>query len=263
MFEKETSNGIRYFKFETFPRELQHGVLSRQGGVSQPPFDSLNLSSSVPDKEDAYTENRRLAYAEFGRTTDTLVHAHLIHENHVARVTKDNQGEVIPYVDALVTNDPGCGLTMNYADCAPVLLVDPVNHAIGLGHAGWGGTVLDVPGAMVTAMQAAFDSDPAELLAAVGPCIGPSVYEVGQNVIDAVNEAFPDHADELLIPQPNGPRPHFDLPKANKINFQRAGVKHIELSGICTGSRTDLFFSHRVEKGKTGRFGVVMILGEK
>ena len=262
MFEKLTDSGIRYFKFETFPRELQHGVVSRQGGVGHPPFDSLNLSSSVPDKEVVYTENRRRAYGAFERTTDTLVHAHLVHKNHVARVTKENHGEVIPYVDALITDDPGCGLTMNYADCAPILLVDPVHHAIGLGHAGWGGTVLDVPGAMVTAMRAAFDSDPAQLLGAIGPCIGPAIYEVGQNVIEAVEESFPDHAHELLISQPNGPRPHFDLPRANQINFQRAGVENVEFSYLCTGLRTDLFFSHRVEKGKTGRFGVVMILGE-
>ena len=123
--------------------------------------------------------------------------------------------------------------------------------------------MMDVPGAMVTAMRAAFDSDPTELLGAVGPCISAAVYEVGQNVIDAVETAFPEHAAELLIEQPNGPRPHFDLPRANLINFQRAGVEQVELSHLCTGLRTDLFFSHRVEKGKTGRFGVVMILGEK
>ncbi len=261
MFETTCPNGIRYFRFETFPRDLKHGVLSRHGGVGRPPFDSLNLSSSVPDEQAVYEENRRLAYQEFDRTTDTLVHAHLIHKNHVARVTRSNHGEVMPQVDGLITNDPGCGLTMNYADCAPILVYDPINHAIGLGHAGWAGTVLDVPGALVASMQAAFGSDPAELLAGVGPCISSAVYEVGDNVIEAVKDAFPHHVENLLIPQVHGERPHFDLPQANLINFQRAGVQHIELSGLCTGTRTDLFFSHRAEKGKTGRFGVVMVLG--
>ena len=263
MFETVSDNGLRYFRFETLPRDLPHGVISRQGGVGRPPFESLNLSSSVADAPSAYEENRRRAYGAFGRTTSTLVHAHLVHDNHVARVAQNNHGEVIPFVDALVTNDPGCGLTMNYADCAPILLYDPVNHALGLGHAGWQGTVKNIPGAMVTAMQAAFDSDPADLIGAVGPCISVDIYEVGDNVINAVNEAFPDHVDELLIPQENGPRPHFDLPKANKINFETAGVQHVELSGLCTGRRTDLFFSHRAEKGKTGRFGVVAILPER
>ena len=99
MFEKLTDQGIRTFRFETLPRDLEHGVISRQGGIGRPPFESLNLSSSVPDDEAAYTENRRRAYAAFGRTVDTLVHAHLIHENHVARVAKNNHGEVIPYVE--------------------------------------------------------------------------------------------------------------------------------------------------------------------
>jgi YfiH family protein len=263
MVEILTDNGIRYFQFEQFLNGLQHGVVGREGGVGNIPFDSLNLSSSVPDNPTDVIENRKKAYGTFGRTTASLVHAHLIHDNHVARVTRDNQGEVIPQIDALITNDAGCGLTMNFADCAPILIYDPVKHAMGLGHAGWAGTVRDVPGSMVTAMQAAFDSDPADLLGAVGPCISVKVYEVGQNVIDAVSNAFPDHKDELLIPQPNGIRPHFDLPKANLINFQRAGVQQVELSNICTGSRTDLFFSHRAEKGKTGRFGVVMILEDK
>ena len=260
MIETVSSNGLRTFRVEQFPENLVHGVIGRAGGVGRPPFDFLNLSSSVPDDPTAVAENRRRAYGAFGRAVDTLVHAHLIHDNHVARVTQANHGEVMPQVDGLVTNEIGCGLTMNFADCAPILIYDPVQRAIGLGHAGWAGTVRDVPGSMVAAMQAAFGSEPADLLGAVGPCISKDVYEVGQNVIDAVSEAFPEHIDQLLIPQPNGPRPHFDLPKANLINFHRAGVKKVELSGICTGTRTDLFFSHRAEKGKTGRFGVVMVL---
>lgn len=251
--------GLPYFRFETFPKQLVHGVLTRQGGVGKAPFESLNLSSSVPDSEPDYTENRRRAYGTFEREIDTLVHAHLIHDRHVARVVKTNQGEVIPFVDGLITDDPGCGLTMNFADCAPILVVDPEKKAIGLGHAGWKGTVADLPGALVRAMQAAFDSNPETLIAAVGPCISAEIYEVGDNVIEAVHTSFPDEAASLLIPQPNGPRPHFDLPRANQINLERAGVGFVEQSRLCTAERTDLFFSHRAEKGKTGRFGVVMV----
>ena len=263
MIKTKLDNGLLYFRVKQFPNGLQHGVMSRQGGIGRPPFDSLNLSGSVPDEVSAVAENRRRAYGAFGRTIETLVHAHLVHGNQVARVTRANHGDVIPQVDGLITNDIGCGLTMNFADCAPILIYDPVHHAMGLGHAGWAGTVRDIPGEMVAAMQAAFGSNPADLLGGIGPCIGVDIYEVGQNVIDAVSAAFPQHTDELLIQQPTGERPHFDLAKANLINFQRAGVQQVELSGICTGSRTDLFFSHRVEEGKTGRFGVVMVLGER
>ena len=161
--------------------------------------------------------------------------------------------------DGQISNEPGIGLTMNYADCAPIFLVDPVNKAIGVGHAGWQGTVKDVPGAMVRAMAAAYGSQPEDLLAGIGPCISPAKYEVDEPVISAVRSAFGD-AEALLIPQPDGPRPHFNIPLANQINLEKAGVRHIEHSGLCTATRTDLFFSHRAEKGKTGRFGVVLQL---
>ena len=251
---------LRSYRFHSFPQTLSHGVLTRLGGVSQPPFASLNMSSYRPDNPDHVRENQVRGYGAFGRTTDTLVHAQLVHNADVAVVTQADHGRVIPNCDALISNDLGCGLTMNYADCAPIFLYDPQNHAIGLGHAGWQGTVQDVPGEMVRAMQKAFGSDPAQLLGGVGPCISAAVYEVGDNVIEAVQQAFPQHTAELLIPQANSPRPNFNLPHANRINFERAGVTQVELPEICTGSRTDLFFSHRAEKGATGRFAAVVML---
>ncbi len=205
--------------------------------------------------------NRQRAYGLFGRDTDTVVHAHLVHDISVAAVTQTNNGTWLPRVDGLITNEPGCAITMNYADCGPIFLYDPVHHAIGLGHAGWQGAVKDLPGAMVRAMQAQFGSDPAQLIAGLGPSIGPCCYEVGEPVITAVHNAFAD-PDSRLIPQSSSLKPHFDLPEANRRNLARAGVRHIEQSGLCTACRTDLFYSHRAEKGKTGRFGAIFILNE-
>lgn len=258
---KQTTNDITYFQFTTFPTDgVTQAVFGRHGGVSPAPFASLNLSSAVKDEPANFWENRQRAYGVFGRAYNELVHARLVHKADVAVVTQANHGQIMDDVDAYITNDVGCGLTMNYADCAPIFVYDPVQHAIGLGHAGWMGTVADVPGAMVRAMQKAYGSDPADLRGGVGPCISAAVYEVGENVITAVREAFPEQADHLLIAQPNGPRPHFDLPEANRLNFLRAGVHQVEQSGYCTGQRTDLFFSHRAEKGRTGRFGAIFIL---
>lgn len=259
-----TQNGLTYFEFEQFPPAsggMRHAVVGRTGGVGQPPYASLNLSSAVGEAVAHYEENRRRAYGLLGRSFETLVHAQLVHGAEVAVVTRADHGRVMPTCDALITNDLGCGLTMNYADCAPILIYDLEHHALGLGHAGWGGTVQDVPGAMVRAMTAAFGSRPEKLIAGIGPCISPAVYEVGEPVISQVAQAFGE-ADTavLLIPQPNGPRPHFDLPRANAINLRRAGVQQIELSGLCTAQNNDLFFSHRAEQGRTGRFGVVGVL---
>ncbi len=256
-------NGVLYLQFERLGDNgrIQHAVFTRQGGVSPEPFKSLNLSVSVPDEKARVYANRRRAYDLFGRDTDTVVHAHLVHGNAVARVTQTNNGTWIRHVDGLITNEPNCALTMNYADCTPIFLYDPVEHAIGLGHAGWQGTVKDVPGALVRAMQTEFNSDPTTLWAGVGPCIGSCCYEVDEPVISRVRAAFENPEALLLYTNGLESRPHFDLPTANRENLLRAGVTQIEMSGYCTACPTDLFFSHRAEKGKTGRFGTMFVLG--
>lgn len=265
--KERQSHHIPFLQFGSLPANgrVQHAIFTRQGGVSPAPFDSLNLSVSVPDSKANVYANRARAYGLYGRDTDTVVHAYLVHGNDVARVTQRNNGTWVECIDGLITNEPGCALTMNYADCAPIFLYDPLNHAIGLGHAGWQGAICDLPGAMVRAMQAEFDSDPAALIAGIGPCIGPCCYEVNEPVISAVHKAFTE--TETLLVRATGDRPdtgdhhfHFDLPEANRCNLLRAGVRHVEVSGLCTGCRTDLFFSHRVERGRTGRFGAIFIL---
>jgi YfiH family protein len=245
---------------------IQHAVFTRQGGVSAAPFSSLNLSVSVPDDVADVYANRRRAYGVFGRDTDSVVHAHLVHEAQVARVTEDDYGTWVAHTDGIITNQSGCALTMNYADCTPIFVFDPINNGIGLGHAGWMGTVRDLPGALVRAMTAEFGSDPAKLVAGIGPAIGPCCYEVDEPVIGQVRASFEEPQSLLLDGQNGAPKAndghlYFDLPEANRRNLQRAGVQQIEMSGLCTACRTDLFFSHRAEKGKTGRFGTIFILG--
>lgn len=255
-------DNLPYFRFNSFPNDglLHHAIFTRHGGVSPAPFASLNLSVSVPDTKDNVYANRRRAYGTVGRDTDTVVHAYLVHGNDVAQVTQDNNGSWVPCVDGIITDEPGCVLTMNFADCAPIMLYDPHNRAIGLGHAGWKGAMVDLPGAIVRAMQQAFGSEPHSLLAAIGPCIGPCCYEVGEDVVSAARKAFRRPAS--LFHDNGGSRPHFDLPTANRRNLQRAGVRHIEMSGLCTSCRNDLFYSHRADKGRTGRFGTLLMLGE-
>jgi len=278
-------DNLHYFRFETLPGNgtsngtpaVDHAVFSRRGGYSVAPFDSLNMSMSVPDERDRVYANRRRVYGLYGRDTDTVVHAHLVHGADVARVTQADNGTWVEHVDGLITNQPGTVLSMNFGDCTPIFLYDPRRHAIGLGHAGWRGTMVDLPGAMVRAMTEQFGSDPADLVAAVGPCIGPCCYEVGEEVIAAVEAAFAE-ADTLLRPPTEEATPvarrgqesdgrrstdghrFFDLPQANHVNLANAGVRNIEMSGFCTACRTDLFFSHRAEKGRTGRFGAVFAL---
>jgi YfiH family protein len=264
-----TSQGqdVPILQFESFSEAagIQHAVFTRQGGVSAEPFSSLNLSVSVPDKKEDVYANRRRAYGAFGRDTGSLVHAHLVHGASVARVTDENYGTWIDHTDGIITNQRSCALTMNFADCAPIFLFDPANQVIGLGHAGWMGAVRDLPGALVHAMTVEFGSDPAHLLAGIGPAIGPCCYEVSEPVTSQVREKFAAPESLLLNGQKGTPAArdghfYFDLPEANRRNLQRAGVQQIEMSGLCTACRTDWFFSHRAEEGKTGRFGTIFIL---
>lgn len=254
--------GVPFFCFTSIPNngQVRHAVYTRHGGISKPPFDSLNLSVSVPDVEEDVYANRATAYGAYDRRGGELVHAHLVHGDEVAVVGQADHGRYVGPADGLISNEPGCGLTMNYADCAPIFLYDPYRKAIGLGHAGWKGSIVDLPGAMVRAMNQAFGSLPAQMVAAIGPAIGPCCYEVGEPVISAVNEAF-DDVDDLLLPVPDKEdKRYFDLPLANKRRLIAAGVGQVEMPGLCTACRTDLFFSHRAERGRTGRFGAILIL---
>ncbi len=263
-----TGDDIPYYSFNTFPGngQVRHAIFTRQGGISQAPYDSLNLSISVADATNNVLINRSRAYGTHNRTSNTLVHAHLTHGSDVAIVSQQECGQYVGPVDGLISSEPGCGLTMNYADCAPIFLYDPDRNAIGLGHAGWKGAVKDLPGALVRAMQRAYGSDPAGLIAGIGPCIGPCCYEVGEPVISAVRSSFDDSDALLLLPEGESrtglaeARPNFDLPEANRRQLASAGVESIELSNLCTACRTDLFYSHRAEKGRTGRFGSLLIL---
>jgi len=146
------------------------------------PFESLNLSHSVSDRAETVDANRTRAYALLGRTGQELVHAHLAHGNHVAVASPTDHGQVVGPADGLIALVPGTGLTMNFADCSPIMIYDPRLHAMGLGHAGWKGAVADLPGALVRAMQAEFGTIPADLVAAIGPSIGECCYEVGEEL---------------------------------------------------------------------------------
>ncbi len=256
-------DGITYFQFETLGA-VDHAVFGRNGGISPAPFNSLNLSTTVEPNSPTVHENRRRAYGLFGRDSDSLVHAALKHEANVKRVSSADHGSVIPACDGIITNDSGCGLTMNYADCGSVFLYDPDNHAIGLGHAGWRGAIADLPGAMVRKMVREFNSDPERLVAALGPCISVSRYEVDEPVISQVNSHFAKWSERLLVyfDDEKIGRPHFNLPLANHIRLHDAGVplENVELPNLCTASRTDLLFSHRAENGRTGRFGAILTL---
>jgi hypothetical protein len=161
--------------------------------------------------------------------------------------------------DALLTANREVTLLMRFADCVPVFLYDPVQQVVGIAHAGWMGTVQKIGLKTVQEMTRSFDCKPADIMAGIGPSIGPQEYEVGEDVIAAVRTVFPGEVDALLLEGENG-SVHLDLWAANRLTLIEAGVKQIELAGISTAAHTDDWFSHRAENGKTGRMGALIAL---
>ena len=177
--------------------------------------------------------------------------------NQVARVTAAQRGTRIPHVDALITNAPGVPLLLQFADCVPILFYDRRQSAIGIAHAGWRGTVGKVATHTVRALGEAFGSQARDLVACIGPSIGPCCYTIGADVQTRVREAFP-HADALLT-RPNGAI-HFDLWEANARQLRELGVGEVEVAKICTADHTEDWYSWRREQGHTGRFAALIAL---
>jgi YfiH family protein len=250
-------DGIRYFTFDSFA-PLPHAVFTRRGGVSPAPYHSLNMGGSVGDELPNVRANRISAFRALGRDPDSFFDVWQVHSADVVHTDAPRGQAQYQRADIITTDRPGVTLTMRFADCVPLLLHDPRKGVIAAAHAGWLGTVRDVPGAAVASLQARYGSNPQDVRVAIGPSIGPDHYEIGEDVIQHVRQAFGKHADDLL--EPRGMRVHFNLWAANRFLLDRAGVGQIENAEICTACHLEDWFSHRAEKGRTGRFGMILAL---
>lgn len=251
---ERNSRGLTYFVFPGLGGQpgLLHAVASRHGGVSRPPFDTLNLSLSVGDDEVAVRENRRRLAAALDLDDRAIATARQVHGVDVWHVL--DPAEAPPKADVLLTNVPGIALSQRFADCVPILLWDPRHRAVASAHAGWRGTASGLAAAAVRAMRERFSSEPSTLYAAIGPSIGPCCYEVGPEVAGAF-AAQPDCARAAT-----SDRAMLNLWELNRRALQAAGVadEHIEVARVCTRCRGDLFFSHRAMGYPAGRFGTVI-----
>ncbi len=250
-----------FYRFEqAADAGLTHGVFTRRGGVSEMPYASLNVGATVGDRPDHVLANRQRMAAVLDVREADIRTAWQVHSADVLVVRRgDVQDWPPPRADALITADSGVPLAMRFADCVPLLFYDPVKQVLGLAHAGWRGTIAGVGPATVETMVAAFGSQPADIIAGIGPSIGPQHYEVGPEVAARVREMFDDMAG-LLRPSGRDGHAYLDLWEANRRMLAAAGVQQIEVAGICTYEHVDEFYSHRAEHGRTGRFGMLAVL---
>lgn len=250
-------DNLRYFQFNTI--QTRHAIFTRRGGLSPAPWNSLNVGGTVGDDLARVRANRNLSLKALGRSPESVFDVWQVHSADVVYANAPRpEGESLRQADIILTDRSDLTLYMRFADCVPILFHDPRKGLIGVAHAGWVGTLRDVAASTVNAMKKQYGSNPADIVAGLGPSIGPDHYEVGSDVILQVMQKFGDES-EALLKSHNG-KIHFDLWKTNQILLERAGVGTIEIAGICTACNTNDWFSHRAEKGRTGRFGALISL---
>lgn len=268
-FRRHEKNGLIYYTVPSFEDTgiVTHAFSGRKGGVSTGSFDSLNMSILTADHLDSVLENRKRLCGVIGINPESLIGAKQIHRDNIYLVKKADQGAgakipdtAIADTDAMMTNEHGLPLILLFADCVPVFFMDPVKKVVALAHAGWKGTVVKIAAKTVEAMQKSFGSNPADILAAIGPSIGPCHYQVDKPVIDEFKKAFPDYWQELLTSFDNEGYAQLNLWQANVKQLCEVGIKNenITVANLCTYCCDDLFFSHR--RGMAGRQAAIIMM---
>jgi YfiH family protein len=255
---RKATNGVVWYEFtELEGSGVTHAFLTRLGGASAPPFDTLNLGHTVGDHLAAVEENHARAFAALGIRHEQVVSPYQVHGTHVRPVGLAHTGTIQPATDGLLTTTPGVALLLRFADCVPILLLDARHRAVGLIHSGWKGTAGNIAAAAVAAFARHAGSQPGDLWAGIGPAIGPCCYEVGEEMATAIAQASLKGDDAL---QHRDGKWYLDLPGLVQAQLEAAGVNQIVRCGICTACHTEEWFSHRAENGRTGRFGALAML---
>ena len=241
----------------------------RGGGVSPRPFDSLNFSAEEGDSVENVQQNLRIFAERLGIDPHRIVTPRQVHGDEVVII--DAAPDHPPEADAIITAAPGIYPAVKTADCAPILVIDPVRRISSAVHVGWRGAVLRIARKALRLLESRFKSNPEDLIAGLGPAIGSCCYEVDKKVLKPFRENIPDAERFIHLPVGLASLPATDSEQLTRsANSEKAfldllGVAHFELiSGgiserniygldLCTSCRQDLSFSHRRDKGRTGR----------
>ena len=265
------NNEVMYYTFPDFEQFyfLVHAFSSREGGVSEGYYSSMNLGIKTDDSKENILKNYELFTDAVGIKLEDVVIGNLNHGSNVRVATRNDAGCGIlkPFnyvnVDALVTNEPNLAITVTCADCVPVFFVDPVKKAIGIAHSGWKGTAQEISARVVEKMVEEYGCKPEDIYAGVGPCIGMCCYEVSRDVFEEFLEF--DYLDDAWYFEKDDDKFDLDLSRIIFGTLAYSGIlpEHISISGLCTCCNNDVLFSHRAQKGKRGTMaGMIMLKGE-
>lgn len=250
---EQTKNGVTFFQADGMDAAggATHGFSTRKGGVSEGMWESLNLGPSRGDDPDHVRENYRRFLSAIGADGGRLAMTNQVHGGAVRCITTadlhdDPCGKVGYEADGLMTDLPDVALVIYSADCIPILFYDPVRRVIAAVHAGWRGTAAGIATAAVERMGDVYGCRPADILAAVGPGIGPDCFETHEDVPNAMTAALSTAVLQHIKIKENG-KFAVDLKGINAMRLEQAGLApdHIAVSGICTACHPELFWSHR------------------
>lgn len=244
---------VTCFRFPglSMSQRLIHRVFTRMGGISDHPYDSLNTSYTVGDSAENVTAN--LSKIKKAVEAEHLIFTDQVHGDCVFVIGRghlDTQG-TIPSADAMITDISRVALMVKQADCQGVIIFDPKRSVVANVHCGWRGNVRNILGRVVARMKHEFECRPRDLVAAIGPSLGPCCAEFIKH-----EEIFPENFRRFMVREN-----YFDMWALSCLQLMEAGLReeNIEVSGICTRCRTDLFYSYRAE-GQTGRFATIAML---
>ena len=244
-----TKNKLPYFEIPEWAQLgwIRHAFLTRQGGLSLPPYDSLNLSDKNGDREEFILQNKKLIAKAFALNVSRLILLDQMQQDQILLLKPSTNTLASPLAyDALITNSPNIYLGIQTADCLPIFILDPKKKVIAAAHAGRQGTALHITTKVLKKMREAFGCLSRDLFTALGPSIGPCCYEIDKRVFHPEWEDFSSASGvgKWVV----------DLAQINIAQMKREGIEEEQISWInlCTHCHSDLFFSYRKES-VTGR----------
>lgn len=265
-FIKHKKDDVTYFTFEHFDETglVNHCFTTKLGGVSTGYYKSLNLGFNSGDETNKVTGNHKIISELLGFDPDKFVFSKQVHGTKIFYIKENfncrNDQDQIIDIDGLITNTPKFSLHTVYADCVPIFILDIENKAVGLAHSGWRGTVGKISEVLLKQMALEFGTKASKCLAGIGPSIGPCCFEVGKEVTESFEKVF--KKSSTYLEKTYETKDYLNLWSANIQVLLEAGIQseNIICAEICTSCNSELFYSYRRDKGKTGRMAGIMEL---
>lgn len=263
MFKLNKKGNVEYYTISSFEETglVRHGFSTREGGVSEGCYSSMNLRFHCDDTKENVLKNFEIFSDTIGIDYKNIVLSKQVHEDIIHTATHEDMGNGIvrenkfTSVDALITAERGIPIVTLFADCTPVFFLDKKQGVIALAHSGWRGTVQRIAQKTAAKMMKDYNSKPEDILTAIGPSIQVDHFEVGDEVAEEFIKEFGEQTAAKY-----GEKYHVSMQRAIELQLGEAGITNIDNCGICTYCNADKLFSHRKTNGRRGNMGAFMEL---